>query len=206
MEQLKNLYLKQSLIPKRYLSDISLVPSKKDENAFIELNDIRINAKDFVRKGENLFIYSSHSGNGKTTWATKIMKEYVDQISDVYYNHPAIYINVNSFLNQKKIAISNKDLRDTIEEIEDNILGAKLVIFDDIGVTNISDYDSNLLYYWINHRTDYSLSCIYTSNLTPNKLKQVIDERIYSRIINYSKLIEITDGDNRKNDNTVTGA
>ena len=78
--------------------------------------------------------------------------------------------------------------------------------FDDIGVTNISDYDSNLLYYWINHRTDYSLSCIYTSNLTPNKLKQVIDERIYSRIINYSKLIEITDGDNRKNDNTVTGA
>ena len=42
------------------------------------------------------------------------------------------------------------------------------------------------------------LSSIYTSNLSPEALKSVIDERIFSRIVNYSKCIEIKDGDHRR--------
>lgn len=198
MERLEKRYIDMSLIPKRYLSEIALTPSNKDVKAFTEMAEIRTNIKDFVKQGKNLFIYSGHVGNGKTTWATKLMKEYIHQVSDVYIDYPALFINVNDFINKKKIAISNNDIRSYVEKVESNILSAKLVIFDDVGVTNISDYDSNLLYYWINYRTDNMLSSIYTSNLTPNKLKEVIDERIFSRIVNYSTCIEITDGDNRK--------
>ena len=198
MERLEKRYIDLSLIPKRYLSEIALTPSKKDVKAFKDIAEIRTDIKDFVRQGKNLFIYSSHVGNGKTTWATKLMKEYIHQVSDVYIDYPALFINVNDFINKKKLAISNNEMRSYVEKVESNILNAKLVIFDDVGVTNISDYDSNLLYYWINYRTDNMLSSIYTSNLAPSKLKEVIDERIFSRIINYSICIEITDGDNRK--------
>ena len=203
MDKLEKRYIDLSLMPKRYIFEIALTPSKKDVKAFQALAEIKSNVKDFVKKGKNLFIYSNHVGNGKTTFATKIMKEYIHQVSDVYIDYPALFINVNDFINKKKIAISNNDIRSYVEKVESNILSAKLVIFDDVGVTNISDYDSNLLYYWINYRTDNMLSSIYTSNLSPDKLKTIIDERIFSRIVNYSTCIEITDGDNRS-DNTAS--
>jgi hypothetical protein len=60
-------YLNNSLIPKRYLRQISLIPAKVDEQTFRELNDIRDNIVEFVDKGENLLICSNNVGNGKTT-------------------------------------------------------------------------------------------------------------------------------------------
>lgn len=187
-----------SFIPKRYLSDIQLEPSNKDLEVFKEIFSIKDNIKQFVKDGNNLFIYSSHVGNGKTSLATKLMREYIHQVSDVYIEYPALFINVNDFLNKKKTAISNNDIKAYVDKVEQNILTAKLVIFDDIGVSNISAYDTNLLYYWINYRTDNMLSSIYTSNLTPDVLKTVIDERIFSRVVNYSRCLEIKDGDHRR--------
>lgn len=198
MDKLEKRYIEMSLIPKRYLVDIPLEPSNKDLEVFKEIFSIRENIRQFVKDGQNLFVYSSHVGNGKTTIATKLMREYIHQVSDVFIEYPALFINVNDFLNKKKLAISNSDVKDYVEKVESNILSAKLVVFDDIGVSNISAYDSNLLYYWINYRTDNMLSSIYTSNLTPKSLKEIIDERIYSRVINYSKCLEIKDGDHRR--------
>ena len=40
-------------------------------------------------------------------------------------------------------------------------------------------------------------SCIFTSNLLPNQLKKILDERLYSRIVNYSIIKEVKDGDSR---------
>lgn len=64
---LKEVYLNNSLIPKRYLNEISLIPAKVDEQVFKELNNIKLNIKEFVDKGENLLICSNNVGNGKTT-------------------------------------------------------------------------------------------------------------------------------------------
>lgn len=64
---LKDVYINNSNIPKRYLQDISLRPVKEDVETFKELQDIKNNIVDFVNQGKNLFIYSSSVGNGKTT-------------------------------------------------------------------------------------------------------------------------------------------
>ena len=197
---LLDLYLKNSQIPKRYIEDIKLVPSKVDENTFIGLNDIRNNINTFVDNGQNLLICSNQVGNGKTTWATKILKEYIKNMSNVKVanNCPGLFINVTSFLNEKKLAITDENLRIKIQNIEPNIISANLVVFDDIGVKNISDYDLGSLYYWIDSRTNSNKSCIFTSNLLPNQLNSALDSRLYSRITNYSIIKEIKDGDNRE--------
>lgn len=70
-------------------------------------------------------------------------------------------------------------------------------MFDDLGVKDISQYDMGNLYYWVDERTNNMRSCIFTSNLMPKQLKQVLDERLYSRIVKYSIIKEIKDGDNR---------
>lgn len=196
----KELYIQNSLIPKRYLQDIQLIPAKIDEQTFIYLNDYKNNIYEHVKNGDNLLIYSNKVGNGKTTWATKILKEYIDQINFYTFinNCPGIFINVTSFLNEKKLAISDKKLYGYVQDTEKKILNSKLVVFDDIGVKNQSDYDLGALYYWIDYRTSNMKSCIFTSNVAPDQLKNVLDERLYSRIVKYSIVKEIKDGDNRE--------
>ena len=197
---LKDIYYANSQIPNRYLNDIGLYPSKEDEKIFIELNNIKDNVNVFVKEGRNLLICSNHTGNGKTTWATKILKEYLNNVSEYSFknNCPGLFINVTSFLNKKKLAISDVSIQREVYDTENKILSANLVIFDDIGVKNISDYDLGSLYYWIDERTSRMKSNIYTSNLLPHQLKSILDERLYSRIVNYSIIKEIKDGDSRE--------
>ena len=197
---LRDTYLSNSQIPKRYLEDIQLIPSLIDEDVFLELKDIKDNIKQFVDKGNNLLIYSSNVGNGKTTLSTKMIKEYINSVSNIKFknNCPALFINVTNFLNEKKLAITDSSLQSKVYDTEQKILSANLVVFDDIGVKNISDYDLGALYYWIDYRTNNLKSCIYTSNLQPSSLKKVLDDRLYSRIVNYSILKEIKDGDSRE--------
>ena len=196
---LENIYLNNSQIPKRYLNEIVLIPSKIDEKTFEELNNIKLNIKKFVDSGNNLLICSNNVGNGKTTWAIKLLKEYIKSIGNIKIknNCPGLFINITNFLNEKKLAISDKELQEKVIDIEHKILNSNLVIFDDLGVKDISQYDMGNIYYWIDERTNNMRSCIFTSNLLPNQLKKVLDERLYSRIVNYSVIKEVKDGDSR---------
>lgn len=197
---LKDIYLKNSLIPKRYIEDIKLMPSVKDVQTFVELQNIKENIKEFVDNGKNLLICSQHAGNGKTSWATKLAKAYIDEVCDKGFknNTPVLFINVNNFLNDKKLAINDKQLANKLNKVEKSILSAKLVIFDDIADKTLSEYDMNMMYYWLDYRTANLKSCIYTSNQLPEQLKTTLNGKMYSRVVNYSTIKYITDGDHRK--------
>lgn len=197
---LRDTYIKNARIPKRYLNDIPLTPSKADEQTFIELNEIKKNVKDFVDKGENLLICSNQAGNGKTSWAIKLLKAYIDEVQNYgfTYDTPALFINVNSFLNEKKLGINDPEISSRINKIEKAILTAPLVVFDDIADKSLSEFDLNLLYYWLDYRTANMKTCIYTTNELPEQLKQTLNGKLYSRVVNYSQVKYITDGDNRK--------
>ena len=196
---LKELYLKNSQLPKRYLQEIYLNPAIVDIDSFSRLAEIKKNIKEFVKSGKNLLICSNNVGNGKTTMATKLLKEYVDSVSKVKVknNCPALFINVNNFLNEKKLSISDQSKLEYVLDTERKILESNLVVFDDLGVKNISDYDMGSLYYWIDERTNNLKTCIYTSNLLPKQLEKVLDPRLYSRIVKYSEIVYFKDGDNR---------
>ena len=195
-EKLKELYIKNSRLPKRYVEDISLYPScPKDEEAFEYLNKVKDNIVSFVRLHHNLLITSEHVGNGKTTWAAKIILHYIDTYAQEYSfknNTPVLFINIPDFLMRKKLAISDKLIADEISEIEKSILTAKIVVFDDIATKVASDYDREILYSYINYRTDNLLTNIYTSNIFVYNLSEELGERIADRVIGYSKCVELT--------------
>lgn len=54
-----------SNIPKARQAPYSITPEKQDLDNFLYLKDIKDNIKDFVNCGDNLYIYSENSGNGK---------------------------------------------------------------------------------------------------------------------------------------------
>lgn len=196
---MEELYLTNSLIPARYKNTIPLQPAVADEQVFRELQEVRRDIRQFVKEGKNLLICSNFTGNGKTTWAIKLLKAYVESVASLGFknNCPALFINISNFLNKKKLAIGNPEIQAEVNDIESKILTAKLVVFDDLGVKDLSEYDSMNLYYWIDERTNNLLSSIYTSNLLPDQLKQLLDSRVYSRVVNYSDIKIIKDGDHR---------
>lgn len=197
---LKDVYINNSQIPKRYLQETKLEPSDADLKTFENLKYIQDNVKQFVDDGKNLLICSRSAGNGKTTWAIKIAKSYIDKVSQFAFvnDTPVVFINVNNFLNEKKLAINDKSMLSRLSKIEKTILSAKLVIFDDIADKTLSEYDMNTMYYWIDYRTANLKSCIFTSNQLPEQLKNTLNGKMYSRIVNYSQIEKITDGDHRK--------
>jgi len=195
----KELYLKNSNIPKRYLPEIELRACDEDKPTYRELKGIKENIKEFVKSGNNLLICSNHCGNGKTTWSTKLLKAYIEEVQKYSYpgDTPGLFINVSNFLNEKKLSINDSTLTEKVRNIEKNILSANLVVFDDIADKYLSEYDLNTLYYWIDYRTSNLKSCIYTSNQLPQGLEKTLGGKLYSRVVGYSDVKIFYDGDNR---------
>lgn len=205
-EKLKELYIKNSRLPKRYIEEAktaNLQPTtESDYESFCYLKKVKENIVSFVRLHHNLLITSEHVGNGKTTWAAKIILHYIDAYAQEYSfknNTPVLFINIPNFLMKKKMAISDKTVAEEIAEIEKAILTAKIVVFDDIATKVASDYDREILYSYINYRTDNLLTNIYTSNIFVYNLSEELGERIADRVIGYSKCVELTGAGMRGN-------
>ena len=64
---------------------------------------------------------------------------------------------------------------------------------------DLSEFEKQLLYIWVEHRTSNKQSCIYTSNIHPNNFDNIFGPRVADRIIGYSTIIEIK-GQSRRND------
>lgn len=200
-EFLTNLYIKNSRIPKRYIPKISLAPTtENDLVSFKRLKAIEDNIVKFVQMHQNLLISSSEVGNGKTTWATRILKSYIYNYAYQFAydnNTPVLYLNVPEYLSLKKRTISNPELLQEANKIEDCIYSSKIVLFDDIATKLASDYDKELLYCYINSRTDNLLTSIYTTNISVNALDEAIGERVADRLIGYSVCIELNGASRR---------
>lgn len=158
-----------------------------DKDTFKELAAIEANIVEFVHSGKNLYIHSNICGNGKTAWALKLLKAYINEIWPETINCRALFINVPRFLLALKANISEPN--QYAEDVKAEILNADLVIWDEIGIKNLTDYEHEQLLNYINTRIDLGKSNIYTSNLDANTLKGYIGERLYSRVVNMSKEI-----------------
>ena len=167
-----------------------------DEKAFTRLAIIDKDIIDFVDKGKSLYIYSRNVGNGKTSWALRLCNSY---ISKVWYEKEmepiVLFINVPRFLLELKSDISNKS--EYIAHIKENITTCDLVVWDDIGSKNGTEFEVSHLLSIIDQRINNNKSNIYTSNLNNEELHQFLGDRLYSRVYNYSECINIVGKDKR---------
>ena len=173
--------LKTSNLPKSQWGFHKLFPDECDVPAFEKLADIQMNIKEFVENGEVLYLYSKQVGNGKTTWTVKMLLQYFNEIwAGNGFNKRGLFINVPTFLNRAKQAISKPDkefdeLRALLPEID-------VVIFDDITATKLSNYDYTLLLAPIDTRLFSNKSMIFTGNYAPEELSPILGDRLQSRI------------------------
>ena len=167
-----------------------------DKDAFTFLKSVEDNVEKFVNSGDNLYIYSYITGNGKTAWALRILNSYIEKIwykSDIVCR--GLFVNVPRFLISLKDNIGNYN--EYYNQIKDNILDADLVVFDEIGAKVATSFETEHLLSIVNARVDGKKSNIYTSNLGPEELRKAVGDRMYSRIINTSTEIMFRGTDKR---------
>lgn len=189
--------MENSNLPKNKQRPIPLTPPNEDYESYSKLADIKSNIVDYVKNGRNLFICSSYTGNGKTSWAIKLLLKYFDE---VWYGNGlrirGLFVSVPMFLLQCKNNISNRDVN--FENLCKLIMSVDIVVWDDIASANISGYDYSQLFSYIDYRILSEKSNIYTGNIVDkNSLEDAIGERLASRVWGSDDIIKFVGKDCR---------
>lgn len=188
--------MQNSGIPRNKQYSVLLTPSKKDVQAFLTLKEIKDDIIAFVENGESVYIYSHNFGNGKTTWAIKLMQKYFDSVwAGNGFRCRGIFIHVPTFLTKIKEGISRKD--EDFETLKSRLMTVDLVIWDDIAATKLGDFDHANLLTYIDQRKLNQLSNIYTGNLHQDELREALGNRLASRVWNDSTPVKFVGADRR---------
>ena len=189
--------MESSGIPKNRQKPEILTAPQCDYNAFCKLADIKSNIVDFVNAGKSLYITSATTGNGKTTWAIKLLCKYFDEIwAGNGFNTRGLFINVPSFLLKCK-DFNSKDK--AFEECKRLIPNVDIVVWDDLGGASVSGYDVSQLLMYIDARVSNNKTNIYTSNLADaDKFSSIVGVKIASRVFTRNtEIIEFKGADRR---------
>ena len=195
--------LYHSQIPKKQQVPVSLSPESVDYDNFVFLADIKDDIVDFVDNGENLYITSEYTGNGKTSWAIKLMLKYFNDIwSGNGFRVGGIFIHVPTLLNKLKADIKNPNQE--FENLVSALTDVDLVIWDDIASTGLSQYDHSQLLTYIDQRVLSGKSNIFTGNVPKREnLEKVVGTRLTSRILS-GEIVELKGRDRRLNGSTAS--
>ena len=167
-----------------------------DRDEFIQLKNIENSIEEFVKSGSSLYIFSNTCGNGKTAWAIRLIQAYFNSIwHKCDLNCKALFISVPRFLLALKDNISHKS--EYIEHIKAKVLDADLVVWDEVATKSITQFEHEHLLSLINSRIDLNKAQIFTSNVSPENLREVVGERLYSRVVNLSTVLEFRGADKR---------
>lgn len=167
-----------------------------DRDEFIKLKSIESSIDDFVNNGNNLYLYSTTCGNGKTSWSIRLLQSYVDKLWFKSTIKPvALFINVPKFFISLKENFDKKS--DYIAHIKQYVEECDLVIWDDVGTKVGTDFEREQFLNIIDSRVNLRKSNIYTSNIVPNQLQTLLGDRLHSRIVNLSTVIQLRGRDKR---------
>lgn len=180
-------------LPKSKQRPIELIPEQCDYDTFLELQDFKDDIVDNVSHGTNLFI-GGPTGNGKTSWAIKILLKYFDSIwAGNGFKTVGVFVHVPTFLLQAK------DFNNPLsEEYKRNLLKADIVVWDEIGGVGMSNYDYSQLLMYVDNRVFNDKTNIYTGNLvTEQECVKYMGEKLTSRVWRNSKVCILTGRDRR---------
>lgn len=190
--------LEVSGLPEIYWDEVKLTVRKGDITAFKRLNEIKEDIYNISEPNlamKNLLICSNKTGNGKTSWAIKILQYFIFKSAQQYPNEESgFFVPVTEFVLASKEYDSSyrKKYWDMLNMIEKS----RVVVFDDIGAGEYSRAEYMALLSAIEGRVFRKQYCIFTSNFTEKNdvIVKKLGERLADRVFETSEKI-ILNGD-----------
>lgn len=185
-----------SRLPKAKQKPKALTPEPVDYDVFTELADIKDNIVEFVNSGKNLYIASQYNGNGKTSWAIKLLLKYFDSIwAGNGFRARGVFVHVPTLLLRlKDFSQTDTDLN----ELKRQLLEVDVVVWDEIGSDYLSNYDLTQLLTFLDQRDLNEQSNIFTGNLLDDRLLEKVGAKLHSRIWNGSRKIILQGSEDRR--------
>lgn len=161
---------------------------KTNEIAFNKAFAYAENFKEHKRNGEGLLLVGT-VGTGKTHLAASIAHYLITNLT------PVIFGNVTTLLGRIRETYSGEGSE---HEIMDSLLKTDLLIIDDLGKEQTTDWVLEKLYSIINARYEDYKPIIATTNLNPKDLEKKIGEAAFSRLVEMCQGIKMDGSDFRK--------
>lgn len=194
-----NILFENANIPKKYTQPYKLYPSKEDIGSYNSLNEIKSNILEMISYGFNIYIFSNKHQNGKTSWAIKILQNYLHCIWNMPGNRKrGLYVDVGEYLKEIKFSFNenNRDMRD----FEYDLDNADLVIWDNIDENKLSEWDKGNLKQHIKKRNSNNLSNIFVGTNYDNKLSSIVGSDLKYYIQDNSIIIPLMGERGESND------
>jgi DNA replication protein DnaC len=187
--------VQQSNIPSSKWIPLKLRPGK-DRPAFIRLQEIKDDIENWTKSGGNLYIYSDTFGNGKTSWAIKLMLAYFNQVwAGNGFRRRGIFVSVPEFMDRNREIINNRD--EEFVKMREDLLKCDLVIWDDITSIKLTDFNHAVLLNYIDARVLSNKANIFTGNVDYEGMVKNLGGRLASRVWNGSEIVQFVDQDKR---------
>ncbi len=155
--------------------------------------------KNSLINGNSLFI-TGDVGVGKTHLAIALAIEYfLANLS--FTNGITVKNKIINFLPASELFIALKatfDNRETERDILDFYSTSDLLILDDLGSNNISEWAKQIIYTIIDRSYRNMKAVIITSNLSLDEFAVAYDDRIASRLVEMGEIIRLKGKDKRK--------
>ena len=86
-------------VPTAMRGELKLLGAK-DTKKYEYLALVKQNIEDFIKQGCSLYIYSRYPGNGKTSWAIKLLNEHIKNVCESNNNEDLVglFVNVDELL------------------------------------------------------------------------------------------------------------
>lgn len=167
---------KRSNLPVRAWQNLSLSVTKEDHAAYKKCKTYADSVMTKVMNGEGLFIYGG-VGSGKTIWTYKIARMYMEKLASKWdgKSNPIYFANVPRLLSDLKNAFSDDALQQKLDRL---VMESDLVIFDDLGAENSTEWAKDKLYQYIDYRYANAKACLFTSNKDLDSIEERIADRI----------------------------
>lgn len=190
--------LENSYLPKYQWIEDNL-KSLDDKTAFERLSDIRADINAFLSSSlNNLVLCSDNLGNGKTSWAVKLMLAYIESkkgklnsieeslVTVERYDYCVFCQSVPFLVEMKQFGNNKRSY-----EMYQRLCKTHLAIIDDLGAVPMSQFDYNIIYAILEKRLFAGLPTIITTNLVDmNSAERELGPRLADRIWNNSEIIE----------------
>ncbi len=140
-----------------------------------------------------LYLYGD-PGTGKTLLSCIILNEIMR-----LYQTPVLYAKISRDILSRLRATFNPGSASYGEgdRIEKSLAKVPVLVIDDFGVQKESEWGNSVLYDLIDSRYENNLTTIITSNEPPESWKEVNRGRVYSRITEMCRIIQIQEEDYR---------
>lgn len=177
--------LEMSNLPENKWRVDILSPSIEDVETWQTLHEIKKNIASWVSQGRSLYLYSQWCGNGKTSWAIRMLLSYLNSVWGQPVLRPrAVFMPVSQLFDKERENIDRPT--DEYYALRKSLFTADLVVFDDLGSTRVTEFNQLTLLNIIDARENAGLSTIYTANIGGSQVGDLLGQRLESRIWNAS--------------------